>query len=395
MAQRLTFLPSTRSPLARSLSALLLSSVMGILASAPTALAGPSLQNMGSHPQGRAGRAQQEWRLVEPDPSNPEGSELTSTDRSVREQTPLQCPVSARNYRKALLITAFPRREQVSSNLGGLHGAELQLPQLLGEKLSESGSVWHQRQLSRSLPSSPSEPARLAQQVRQLAHNADAQLVLTGEVLDMSLTNVRDVQAPGLVTRSRNSLVNRFNLSPDWDTRQRDFVLQLELKDGVTGEPVFRQQYRTRGVWNPKRGREAGFGSPQFWDTHYGEQIEALLRTASAEVGEAIRCQPLASRLETARPGQPLVLSAGSGQGLQPGDRLPLYRLAQRPIAGAYRQYQAQLIDTGERVRVIESHRQHSVVQVEGEQPLSGSYLALTPQTGLQSLSQSSAGQSR
>jgi len=344
-----------------------------------TALAGPSSPNMGIAAQGHPGRAQIA------DPSERETEPAASLSEA---QVPLQCPLAEREYRKSLLLSAFALRQPATANAGTLHGAEQQLPELLGERLVQSQSVWRYKTLGQSLPSADPAPYRRAQQVRQLAGRTDSQLVLTGELLDMSVASMRDTQAPGLITRSRNSLVNRLNLNPDWDTRQRDLVLQLQLLDGATGEPVFERQYRTRGAWNPKRGERMAFGSPQFWETNYGQEVEALLDRASAEFGEAIRCQPLVGKLEPTRPGQPLVLQAGVNQGLEPGDRLPLYKVAQRSIPGAYRQNTAHLIDSGKRVTVTEAHQDYSLVRLESELSLRGSYLALTPRPALETLSQ-------
>lgn len=344
-----------------------------------TGLAGPSSPNMGIAAQGQPGRAQ----ITDPEAPQPRAPSSYS-----EAHTPLQCPLSERDYRKSLLLSAFARRQPASSNAGGLHEAEQQLPELLGERLVQSQSVWRFKTLGQSLPSADPAPYRRAQQVRQLAGQTDSQLVLTGELLDMSLASMRDTQAPGLFTRSRNSLVHRLNLNPDWDTRQRDLVLQLQLLDGATGEPVFERQYRTRGAWNPKRKERMAFGSPQFWATDYGQEVAALLDRASAEFGEAIRCQPLVGKLEPTRPGQPLMLQAGANQGLAPGDRLPLYKVAQRPIPGAYRQNTAHLIDSGKRVTVTEAHPDHSLVRLESELSLRGAYLALTPRPTLETLSQ-------
>jgi len=342
-------------------------------------LAGPNAPQMGIAKQGQAGRAQIAERDPEPETSR------------AQVEAVLQCPLAERDYRKSLLLSAFALRQPATANAGTLHGAEQQLPELLGERLVENDSVWRYKTLGQSLPSADPAPYRHAQQVRQLAGRTDSQLVLTGELLDMSVANQRHTQAPGLVTRSRNNLVHRLNLNPDWDTRQRDLVLQLQLLDGATGEPVFERRYRTRGAWNPKRRERMAFGSPQFWETDYGQEVEALLERASAEFGEAIRCQPLVSKLEPTRPGQPLILQAGANQGLIAGDRLPLYKVAQRAIPGAYRQNTAHMIDSGKRVTVTETHPNHSLVRLESDLSLRGAYLALTPRPALDALSRTSA----
>ncbi|WP_341937434.1 flagella assembly protein FlgT middle domain-containing protein [Marinimicrobium sp. C2-29] len=353
-------------------------------------VAGPSLPHLGEHPQGQTGRVEPTpWTLPwsrqedtsETDDANPETGEsaaLGADSAAPAGSAPL-CPASARHYRKSLLITAFPRRTPASSNAGRLHGAEQHLPRMLGEQLAGSGQLAGLQKIGQALPRAADNPTRRAQQVRQLAHRSNAQLVLTGELVELALAQDRAALAPGLLNRGRNALVGGLRLNPDWDTRQRDFVLELSLLDGLTGEPVYTQQFHRRGIWNPKRAERTAFGTPGFWETDYGEKIQALMEEVGAELNEAIRCVPLAARLEAARPGQPLILHAGVEQGLHPGDRLPLYRVAKRAVQGEYRQYSAHLIQSDARVTVREAYPDYSLVELEGDGPLRGTHVALSP----------------
>lgn len=353
-------------------------------------VAGPSLPHLGDHPQGQTGRVEPTpwtlpwtWRTSASDAdaahSEADDPETTEPETIALDGSAPLCPASARQYRKSLLITAFPRRTPASSNAGRLHGAEQHLPQMLGEQLAGSGQLSGLQKIGQALPRAADNPTRRAQQVRQLAHRSDAQLVLTGELVELAMAQDRAALAPGLLNRGRNALVGGLRLNPDWDTRQRDFVLELSLLDGLTGEPLYTQQFHRRGIWNPKRAERTAFGAPGFWETDYGEKIRGLMEEVGAELNEAIRCVPLAARLEAARPGQPLILHAGVEQGLHPGDRLPLYRVAKRAVQGEYRQYSAHLIQSEARVTVREAYPDYSVVDLEGDGPLRGTHVALSP----------------
>lgn len=286
------------------------------------------------------------------------------------------CPAEQRDYRKSLLITSFGRRRQASNNAGRLWHAERELPALVGAALADSGRVFRYQLLERSLPLRSRGAS--AQRVRELAREHRTQLVLSGELEDMGMARPRDAIDPGWLTRTRNAAVSSVGLS-DWDTRQRQFALTLRLREGPTGRTVFERRFQVRAIWNPEQAGRARFGSPDFWETEYGEKIAALVERAATSVAEAIRCQPLVARLDTGGTATAPILHAGRAQGLAEGDRLPLHRLDYRSIAGEYRQYRAQLLDSGVRLTVERVHEHYSEVRLEGSPKLYREHLAVTP----------------
>ncbi|WP_347330668.1 flagella assembly protein FlgT middle domain-containing protein [Marinimicrobium locisalis] len=337
--------------------------------------AGPSLPHLGDYPQGdprRVGAAE------------PTTEEEAATQPEAPSALTL-CPAQERVYRKSLLVTAFPRRGDASANGGGLQGAEQALPEWLAGRLANSGALFHHQTLNASLPMG--SPAETAQQARQLARERQTQLVLTGALLDLGMARPKDLLNPDLITRGRNATVSTFGLNEEWDTRQRHFVLHLELLDGVTGNAVFRHEYRLRGVWNPKHPARARFGTPAFWETDYGEKVEQLLMEAGAHLEEAIRCQPLVARLNRAAPGSAPLLEAGRVQGLETGDRLPLHRVSLRQIPGEYRLYTAHLLASGATLTVVRAYAHSSEVKLEGDWALYGEHLAVAPGPGTQTAS--------
>lgn len=337
------------------------------------AQAGPSLPHLGNYPQG-------EFRGP--------GSTAPATDSAEAELAPEPlglCPAETRVYRKSLLVTAFPRRGDASANGGGLQGAELALPQWLTGRLANSGALFHHQAINASLPLG--SPAETAQQARQLARERQAQLILTGALLDLGMARPKDLLNPDMITRGRNAAVSTFGLNEEWDTRQRHFVLHLELLDGVTGNSVFRHEYRLKGVWNPSQPGRARFGTPAFWETDYGQKVKQLLTEAGTHLEEAIRCQPLVARLNQSAPGAVPLLEAGQVQGLKAGDRLPLHRVSLRQIPGEYRQYTAHLLASGATLVVERAYAHSSEIRLEGDWALYGEHLAVTPGPGAQTAS--------
>ncbi|WP_027330437.1 flagella assembly protein FlgT middle domain-containing protein [Marinimicrobium agarilyticum] len=337
-----------------------------------SAQAGPSLPHLGEYPQG-------DFRQSSTAPD----AEPTSAE--IAPEALGLCPVDTRAYRKSLLVMAFPRRGDASANGGGLQGAELALPQWLAGRLANSGALFHHQAINANLPLG--SPAETAQQARQLARERQAQLILAGAVLDLGMARPKDLLNPDLITRGRNAAVSTFGLNEEWDTRQRHFVLHLELLDGVTGNAVFRHEYRLRGVWNPDHPGRARFGTPAFWETDYGQKVEQLLTEASSHLEEAIRCQPLVARLNRRTPGSAPLLEAGRVQGLEAGDRLPLYRVSLRQVPGEYRQYTAHRLASGATLTVVRAYAHSSEVRLEGDWALYGEHLAVTPGPGSETAS--------
>ncbi len=344
--------------LLRTLAVLLATAVAG-----PTA-AGPSQPHFGSHPQGKHGQHTTQPVVA---------AEATA---SSEPDIPRACPTGGREYRKSLLITAFPRQEQASANAGGLWGAEHALAERIGKHLAESGQLFQYQLIPDSLPQNAINPS---QPIRQLAREHGTQLILSGALYDLGMAHPKDALNPGLITRTRNATVSTLRLKPEWDTRQRDFVLQLQLHDGATGQLVHSRDYRLQGIWNPKRPERARFGTPAFWTTEYGQKIEQVMAEASEDLNEAIRCQPLMARLDRPQAGAPTLLHAGRAQGLQEGDRLPLHRVSLRNIPGEYRQYSAHRLDSGVHLRVEKVYAHYSEVRLENATTLHGEHLAVTP----------------
>ncbi|MDQ2076554.1 flagella assembly protein FlgT middle domain-containing protein [Marinimicrobium sp. ABcell2] len=345
--------------------ALLASTVLATSLTAPLALAGPS-SHMGPHAQALSDR------------SGTRSETSTQPHDAIRDAL---CPNL--NYRKNVLITQFSRRELASSNAGNLYQVEELLPRLIGERLNEHPAIAHTRLLGASLPDSRSvsEP-RLAQQVRELARTQGAQLVLSGEVIDMSMMRQRDSYNPTLTNRARNSMATALHIS-SLDSRQRDFVFQLTLRDGVTGEAVAQKKYHGQGVWAPGRPHQVGFGSPRFWRTDYGQKISELLDLASAELAEEVSCQPLVASLDLKGGSGSVILHSGTDQGLNAGDTLRLYQVVVRSIPGAFQVYRTHLVDSQIDVEVRELHGTYSVGQLSSDlDSRHGRYVALSANTG-------------
>ena len=107
--------------------------------------------------------------------------------------------------------------------------------------------------------------------------------------------------------------------------RQREFVMDVFIHDGLSGAMLSQRTYRTQGEWNVRKNDYVGFATPDFWDTNYGGEVSSLLEKAADDLNQTLRCQPFMARIVKAR-GNRLHIEASAGAGIRPGDTFKVYR---------------------------------------------------------------------
>lgn len=279
-------------------------------------------------------------------------------------------------FQKSLLVTAFPRLIPQSSNAGALADAEHQLPKLLSQQLEAKHSTVTPILLNESLPSpSLSTDNLLAQQIQTLARTQRTQLVLTGEILDMTMTHPEATYNPGMYTRFLNGLFDFIEIRNRFDKRERVFSFNVNLRDGFTGQTLFSKRYDTYGVWGSTK--DVGFDTPLFWKTDYGQQIKGLVKMAAKDVGAVVQCQPYIAQIDS-RPGQTqILLQGGANNGLRSGDTLALYQMVVQGSETEYQQHQVRLVNRNAAIELREVYPSHSVGVISGTTYLTGQFLAV------------------
>jgi hypothetical protein len=306
-------------------------------------------------------------------------AEVVESKPEARQLGNNQCTNGEHNaFQKTLLLTAFARANPVSSSAGGLQDVEHQLPQLLGEQLVDKHTALAPVQLMQSLPNPAiSNDSLLAQQIQKLAREQRTQLVLMGDVLDMSMAHPAATYNPGLYTRFINGVFDSVGIKNRFDKRDRIFSFQVNLRDGFTGQTLFSKRYDTFGVRGLKQ--TVGFGTPLFWQSDYGKQIKGLLKLASKEVGQVIQCQPYIAQIDSRAGQTQILLQGGANNGLRTGDTLALYQMVVQGSETEYERHQVRLVNRNAAIELREVFPSHSVGVVTGTTYLTGQFLAIAP----------------
>lgn len=301
----------------------------------------------------------------------------SSNTASAGNQTQAACPQPMSNhYKKTVAFVSFPRIAPTSSRLGSLDEVEQQLPLLIGSNLSNRHAVLTPIYLREGFISTNIRgEADSAVQVQILSQRHQVQFFVSGEVDDMTMSTPSTVENTSYFTRFVNGAHNLVPANSPLDKRDRAFGFKVEVRDGFTGQIVFSNQYRTVGKWKVAPQANVGFGSSQFWETDYGDQIQHLVAKASDDMAQAINCQPYVARVESTPGQQQVVIQSGSNSGLHLGDTLDLYQLVHQPISGQYQRFDTRLIKRTGYIHLTETYPSHSVGRVVDATLLGGQYL--------------------
>lgn len=247
-----------------------------------------------------------------------DGVYLVSVRADVNEQS--LCPGQTQEYRKAIAVTGFGLARPQHATYGRLENIEQALPRWLASELNGQGLVHaldatriSLYQDPRRAPSAETAQQRLTTSVA-LATQLGAQYVVSGVVRDLSLAKEQKQSGFAL---SRLAGMSK--------ARQREFVMDVFIHDGLSGAMLSQRTYRTQGEWNVRKNDYVGFATPDFWDTNYGGEVSSLLEKAADDLNQTLRCQPFMARIVKAR-GNRLHIEASAGAGIRPGDTFKVYR---------------------------------------------------------------------
>lgn len=251
-----------------------------------------------------------------------EGNILTVT--LMTEVTPDDvCSNGATNrYRKSLGVTGFALQKPQQANLGAIHDIPRLLPRDLAQAINNRGTLnafaATNVQIYPDLVNAPTS-TYFDGSLTNISHIGDdlgVQYVMTGVI--------RDLDALGSDRPNVQQGFNNF-MEPEELHYMRNIGIDIYLYDGFSGALLFEENYHEIGEWNLNRYTKAGYGSANFWSTHFGQSVQQLLERAALDASARLKCQPfMASIFKTE--GNRVHINAGSVAGIKLGETLNAYR---------------------------------------------------------------------
>lgn len=237
------------------------------------------------------------------------------------------CPASTQRYRKAVAVAGFGLARPQQATLGQLQNIEQDLPRVLVNTLNNRGAI-HALDATRTslyqdprrAPSMETAQQRLTTSVA-LATQLGAQYVVSGVVRDLSMMG--EAGNDSHRASGADSWLDLLGLEDN--NRDRQFVMDVFVHDGLSGAMLFQRSYSAHGAWDRPARERVPFASPHFWQTPYGAEVRELLSGVVDDVDEVLRCQPFMARIVKAK-GNRLHIEASAGAGIRPGDKFQVYR---------------------------------------------------------------------
>jgi len=204
-----------------------------------------------------------------------------------------------------LVMTKFPIRHRQQAALGGIFNlGQATANQLFNILANHQGSyratkllnieqnIVNQLNVQHSFPSP----------VQILTQSADAQYLLTGELVDLSMHNPQS-KWYGLSTHDP----------------KRQFELSMTLYDGNNSEKIWSKNYVTQGRWGLDKTQTVDVNSSKFWTAPYGVAISAILLDISSDLNQELFCAELKGNVVRID-NQQLTINLGSTHGIKVGD---------------------------------------------------------------------------
>jgi hypothetical protein len=262
---------------------------------------------------------------------------LAENLRQERNGTPFELNQQCRNQaasriRKKVVVAGFNVEKPDQGVFGGLGSVGYATSQWLYQNLLETGEVLPLsapgRQMFASLLAGPTveTAGNRLEQYSAVSRQMGAQFVVSGIVRNLKV-NRADSWDSSYAASIRRSLFSADTV--------REFVVDVVLHDGYTGQVVTEQRYTASGRWDIPRTGQVRFGSPAFNDSEYGVAVAEVLDNIASDLMGTIDCQALLVPILEVD-GKDLLLDVGTKSGLLPGDKLRVVRAErslQRPNA--------------------------------------------------------------
>lgn len=252
---------------------------------------------------------------------------LAATIRQERNSKPFelnqQCSnQQASRIRKKVVVAGFNVENPDQTVFGGLGQVGYATSEWLYQNLLETGEVLPlsapTRQMFASLRAGPTREGagNRLDQYSAVSRQMGAQFIVSGVIRNLNVNRADSWDS------SYASSIKRSLFSAD---TVREFVVDVVLHDGYTGQVVTEQRYTASGRWDIPRSGKVSFGSPEFNKSEYGVAVAEVFDDITEDLMSTIDCQALLVPILEVT-GKDLLLDIGTKSGLLPGDKLRVVR---------------------------------------------------------------------
>ena len=244
------------------------------------------------------------------------------------------------DYRRKALVTRLPVLSP--SHLPDLARFPDEIQAELTRRLDASGHFLSKNSATEAafaVQATHSEPQWNAEWIRDLARRYGVQFVVGGMIRDAGFEGERytfshgnDIRAGERKTEFNIPLLNFFKAGVKATPSARRFELDVFVFDGISGTLIQRHRLAGSAQGNIMFGGEmvmgagVGTGTGRFFNSDFGQLVDAKLNEAVTTIREDIKCIPFSAKIVRVEAGR-VYLDAGGTSRIAPGDRLQIYRL--------------------------------------------------------------------
>lgn len=237
-----------------------------------------------------------------------------------------QCQSSNPSLKKNLLLVHFDSQNTSYQQDETLHNISQGLVNRVHLHLTGNANLTLHAQPQQPITLDENNPTWLSADFLRHIKPQQAQYILHGTIENTSLHSANAHSQKNLY----QSLLDTVGLHQE--AYRRTFVMTLRLYDAITGKQLASYPLRTTGLWSRSNIETQDLLSDSFWQTQYGNAIDALLAQQATQITQFLQCQAFMARIIQVDPPY-IYLNMGSLSGLKQHDTLQLYHKQQIDMA--------------------------------------------------------------
>ncbi|MER2492035.1 flagella assembly protein FlgT [Catenovulum sediminis] len=222
------------------------------------------------------------------------------------------------DYKKSAILLPLQIRNQNQAQIGGLYELGLTLGERIYKTMSQTATHLNLRDYytnsilyaSRGDKNQKSQIAD-ANILSILAEKSDVQLIITGEITDLSMG------------QPNNKVAQWFT----GEHAERYFEMQISIFDAFSGEKIRTFEYQSEAMWEFDVRRPVDIRSRKFWQSAYGSTITQNIAKATNEIDNALACTSAQGRIVDTKDLQ-LRFNLGRANNVHVGDRFKILHKA-------------------------------------------------------------------